>query len=72
MTTETLARRLADVAARLAPEARTVVVEVPHGMEAEAALARLGVSPGAYDRLMVVTDFAAREPRLAAATDRRP
>jgi hypothetical protein len=74
MTTRTLGRRLARVAARLAPEALTVVVEVPHSMEAEAALARLGVSPAAYDRLVIVTDFAGREPRLVAAVaeDRRP
>jgi hypothetical protein len=72
MTTETLARRLADVAARLAPEARTVVVEVPPGMEPEAALAELGVSPAANGRLLVITDFAERGPQLVAVAEDHP
>ena len=67
--TKGLSRRLRRLEEALLPLGRTMVVSVPHGMDSDVALARLGIEPEAGVRLILVTDFAAEEPRLVLSME---
>ena len=69
--TRALSRRLRRLETALAPLGRVMVVSVPHGMDSDTALARLRIEPEEGVRLILVTDYAAEEPRLVSSAETR-